>query len=144
MNNANFLRNTVDLVKQIETRFLELGARLFQIRERRFWESAYDSFEDFLEAAKISAGNASMLAAIHKTYVVDGGVSMERLASVGYSNLYAAIPLIERDGVDKAVEKARLLTRAELREEVREEKHGECAHAETIHICSTCHKRIEK
>lgn len=143
MNNATFLRDTIDLVRSIETRFLELGARLFSIKERKLWEATYDSYEEFLERAKVSPGNASMLAAVHKAYVVDGGISHTKLSQVGYSNLYAAIPLIEKDGTDKAVEKAKLLTRAELKEEVRETKHGECAHTETIHICSTCHKRIE-
>lgn len=143
MNNTNFLRDTVDLVRQIETRFLELGARLFQIRERNLWKDTYESFQEFLDSAKVSKGNASMLAAIHKAYVVDGGVSHDKLAQVGYSNLYEAIHLIEKDGVHQAVEKARLLTRAELKEEVRERDHGECAHEETVKICSTCHKRVE-
>jgi hypothetical protein len=143
MNNANFLRDTVDLVKQIETRFLELAARLFQIHSRQLWQGTYETYQEFLDTAKVSKGNASMLEAIHETYVVNGGVSHERLARVGYSNLYAAIPLIESKGVEKAVEMARTLTRSELKEEVREDKHGECGHTEIIQICATCHKRIE-
>lgn len=142
-NPADFLRDTIDLIRQIETRFLELGARLFQIRENRLWENTYDSYQEFLDSAKISKGNASMLAAIHKAYVIDGGVTHEKLAQVGYSNLYAAIPLIESDGIEKAVEKARLLTRDEIKQEVREELHGECEHPEVIQICTTCHKRMD-
>lgn len=142
-NPANFLRDTIDLVRQIETRFLELGARLYQIREHKLWEETYDSFQEFLDSAKISKGNASMLAAIHKAYVIDGGVSHEKLAQVGYSNLYAAIPLLESEDVETVVNKAKLLTRDEIKQEVREEKHGECEHKETVVICSTCHARIE-
>lgn len=142
-NSTNFLRDTVDLVRQIETRFLELGARLFQIRQNEIWKGTHDSFQEFLDSAKISKGNASMLAAIHKAYVVDGGVSHERLSKVGYSNLYAAIPLIEAEGIDNTVEKARLLTRDEIKQEVREEAHPDCKHPEFIEICTTCHKRLE-
>lgn len=146
MDSANYLRDTIDLVKQIETRFLELGARLYQIRKHKFWGSTYESYEEFLDASKISPGNASMLAAIHEHYVIKGGVSHEKLSSVGYSNLYFAIPLIEKDGVEKAVEKARLLTRSELRDEVREEKHGPHTHDlgdRRWASCNTCGKLIE-
>jgi len=143
MNTTNFLRDTVDLVRQIETRFLELGARLFQIRENEMWKEQYESFQEFLDAAKISKGNASMLAAIHKAYVIEYGISHEKLAKAGYSNLYAAIPLLGNTDVNTVVAKAQMLTRDELKEEVREEKHGECAHEETINICSSCHRRIE-
>lgn len=143
MNPANFLRDTVDLVKQIETRFLELAARLWQIKENKLWESTYDSYQEFLDSAHISKGNASMLTAIHKAYVIDGGVSHTKLAQVGYSNLYTAIPLIENEGIEKTVEMAKTLTRDEIKESVREEKHGECKHPETITICSTCHKRVD-
>ncbi len=139
---ANFLRETIDLVRQIETRFLELGARLFQIQTKELWKDSYDTYNEFLETAKISPGNASMLTAVHKAYHLEGGITHAKLSKTGYSNLYAAIPLIEKDGVEKAVEKAQLLTRAELKEEVREHKHGECKHEEKVTICSTCHVRL--
>lgn len=143
MNSANFLRDTVDLVRQIETRFLELGARLFHIQDKELWRDSYEAYNEFLEVARITPGNASMLASIHKHYVIDGGIPHEKLAKAGYSNLYSAIPLIARDGVETAVEKARLLTRAEIKEEVREEKHGDCSHEKTIKICANCHQRVE-
>lgn len=143
MNPTIYLRETVDLVRQIESRFLELAQRLFNIKEKEIWKQDYDSFQDFLDTTKISKGNASMLMAIHKAYVVDGGMTHAKLAKAGYSNLYEAMPLIERDGVEKAAEIARTLTRSEIKDEVREEKHGECAHPEIIKICATCHKRVE-
>ena len=139
--NADFLRETIDVVRQLETRFLELGSRIFKIRTEKLWEGTYDSFNEFLDAAHLTPGNASMLATVHEFYVLKGGVSHERLAGAGYSNLYTAIPLIEKDGIDKTVEKARLLTRSELNDEVRESKGTECEH-ELITICSKCHKRI--
>lgn len=111
-------------MKQIETRFLELGARLYRIREEKLYIGTYDSFQEFLDAAHINPGHASILAKIHKFYVVDGGQKQEQLAGIGYSNLYEAIPLIEKDGVAKAVVKAETLTRAEIKDEVREERHG--------------------
>lgn len=143
MNTSNFLRETIDLVKQLETRFLELGARLYQIRTKEMWKEMYDSYQEFLDVAKISPGNASILASVHEHYVVNGGMKQEKLIGAPYSTLYEAIPLIERDGVEKVVAKAKLLTRAEIKEEVREEKHGECEH-ELITICGRCHKRVHE
>lgn len=121
---TDYVRETIDLVKQIETHFLELGARLYKIREEKLYLGTYDSFQEFLDAAHINPGHASILAKIHKFYVIDGGQKQEQLAGIGYSNLYEAIPLIEKDGITKAVVKAETLTRAEIKDEVREEKHG--------------------
>jgi hypothetical protein len=124
MTPIEYVRETIDLVKQIETRFLELGARLYKIREEKLYIDTYSSFQEFLDAAHIKAGNASMLAKIHRVYVVEGGRTNQELAGIGYSNLYEAIPLIERDGFDATVIKAETLTRSEIIDEVKEQKHG--------------------
>jgi len=119
-----FVRETVELVKSIETRFLELGARLYKIREEKLWVGAYYSFNEFLCDLKLTPGNASILASVHKHYVLDGGIAIESLAGVSYSNLYEAIPLIVKEGATSAAVKAETLTRAEIKEEVQEKKLG--------------------
>lgn len=124
MSPDNFVRETIDLIKQIETRFLELGSRLYRIREEKLWVGTYDTYNDFLEVAGVTPGNASMLASIHKSYIVDGGMNMKQLAGVPYSNLYEAIPLIEKEGVESAAVKASTLTRSEVKDEVKEVKFG--------------------
>lgn len=141
MNEKEFITDTINLVRQIETRFLELGARLYTIKEKEMWKDNYESFQDFLIDAKINPGNASILVSIHRKYIVEGGQEQEKLAGIGYSTLYEAIPLIEKRGVTEVVEMARTLTRTEIKDEVRESKHGECAH-EPITICGKCKKRI--
>ena len=128
MKPVDFVRETIDLIKSIENRFLELGARLYKIREEKLWSSTYDSYQEFLDVAKINPGNASILAKIHQHYVVEGKQKQKDLAGIGYSNLYEAIPLIERDGIETAVVKANTLTRSEIKDEVREQKHGEHEH----------------
>ncbi len=128
MKPTDFVRETIDLVKQIETRFLELGARLYRIREEKLWENTYTSYQEFLDSAHINPGHASILASIHKHYVVDGGVQFKTLQGVGYSNLYEAIPLIEKEGIDNAIVKAATLTRSEIKDEVRDGHHGEHPH----------------
>lgn len=122
--NEEYLRTTRELVTSIQTRFLELGARLFKIREEKLWQGSFDSYVDFLDSARIGEGQASIFASIYKNYVLDGGIDMQRLAQIGYSNLHKAIPLIEREGVEVAVVKAQTLTREEIKDEVREAEHG--------------------
>ncbi len=145
-NGANFLRETIDLVKQIETRFLELGARLFNIRDKQLWSETYDSYEDFLDTAHISHSNASILASIHRHYVVEGKIPQTKLAGIGYSNLYEAIPLIEKEGIKSAMAKAETLTRAEIKDEVRDKKHGVHHHVlgnERWAACEKCGKFVK-
>lgn len=140
MNPTEYVRQTIDLVKQIETRFLELGARLYRIREKKLWSDSYDSYFDFLDAAQINQSLASRLYAIHKYYVVEGGKKMETLDGIGYSNLYTAIPLIEERGIDAAVIAADTLTRGEIEDEVRDEKHGDHRHKVGVDRWGNCEK----
>lgn len=146
MKPAEFVRETIDLVKQIETRFLELGARLYRIREEKLYAATYDTYYDFLEAAHINQTMASMLYGIHQHYIVNGGRTQEELAGIGYSNLYKAIPLIESKGVKKAVMSAKTLTRGDIEDEVREVRHGNHRHVvgtERWGACEKCGKFVK-
>ncbi len=139
---ATYLRETIDLVKQIETRFLELGARLYRIQEDQMWQGEYDSYGEYLDATGLKRPFASVLTTIHRVYVVERGVRPVELAEAGYAKLYDAIPLLENNDTAAVVAKAQLLSRGEIKEEVREEKYGDCQHRETITICAHCHKRV--
>ncbi len=124
LNPANYLRDTIDLTKQIETRFIELAARLYRIKEERLYEGSYEYFNDFLEVAKINPAQASKLISIHRVFIEEGNQTKERLAQIGYSNLYTAIPLVETQGVEMAVVKAETLSRSELTDEIKEKTYG--------------------
>lgn len=128
MKPTEYLRETIDLVKSIETRFLELGARLYKIKEEKLYVGTYDNFQEFLSTANITFGHASKLMAVHRHYVVENQIEPQKLAQVGASNLYEAIPFIESDGVKMAVAKAQTLSRSEILEEKRQNKHGEHIH----------------
>lgn len=141
-SNKQFLKETKGLVKYIETRFLALADRLYQIQERELWKGEYDSFGDFVDEAGLQRPFASKLIAIHKNYVIDAGIASTQLSDAGYQKLYDAIPLIEKEGVKQVVTMARTLSLSELRENIREERHGICAHEQTITICAGCHKRV--
>lgn len=145
MTKADYLRNTIDLVKQIETRYLELGRRLYRIRTQELWKGEYENYQEFLDTARINISDASKSFSIHKSYIVEGGMTMAQLRGIGYSNLYEAIPLIERDGVETAVTKAETLTRDEIKDEVRDERHGAHRHkvgTERWGACEKCGKMV--
>lgn len=145
MNAPEYLRATAELITSIQTRFLELGARLYKIHEEKLWQGSYDSYPEFLESARISESQASIFANIHKYYVLEGGIQEDRLALIGYSNLHQAMPLIEKEGVESAVVKALTLTRSEIRDEVREAEHGIHAHVlgdAHFAFCTECKKLV--
>ncbi len=124
----NFILETIELVHSIETRFIELGRRLYKIKTETLWKDDYSSYQAFLEDAKVKPANASILANIYQTYVIEGGVLEESLAGIGYSNLYQAIPLIGKQTARNVVEIARNLTRGEIQDEVIEAKVGKHDH----------------
>ena len=128
MKPTEFLRDTVDLVKSIETRYLELAQRLYRIKEEKLYLGTYETFQEFLTTANITFGHASKLMAVHKNYVIEHKVEPQKLAQVGATNLYEAIPFIGTDGVEMAVAKATTLSRSEIVEEKRQSKHGEHTH----------------
>lgn len=140
MKPVEYVRETIDLVKQIETRFLELGARLYHIREKNLWSGTYESYSEFLDSAHITRSTATMLYAIHKTYIVEGGKKPAELAGIGYSNLYRAIPLIEERGIEKTVAAVGTLSRDEIEDELRDKKHGTHTHRVGVERWGTCTK----
>jgi hypothetical protein len=145
MKPSEFLRETVYLVRNIETQFIELAMRLSKIRGQHMWKSGgYESFDEYLESAKISKGNASKLISVYENYLLPGKLEPKQLDGASYTTLYEAIPLIEEHGVTKVVEMVRTLTRSEIQDEIREDKHGVCRHEETIHICASCRKRVNE
>lgn len=128
MNPVQYVRDTIDLVHQIESRCIELGARLYNIRVKELWADTYDSYNEFLDTARITPTMASTLYNVHKTYVIDGGKKMESLKGIPYTSLYDAIPLIEKKGVDGAIVAASTLTRSDLRDNVKQMKYGRHLH----------------
>ena len=145
MNKTEYLRETIDLTKAIETRFLELGKRLYKIREEKLWLDSYNNYTEFLDTARINPAMASMLVSVYKGYVIEGGKDEEELRGIGYSNLYESLPLIESDGVNKALNKAKTLPRSDIKDEVRAMRHGEHTHdigTRRFGVCA-CGKFIE-
>lgn len=145
-NQETYVNETLVLVKHIESRFIELSERLYTIQNEKLWQSRYDSFNEFLEDAHITPGEASKLIKIFRTFVIENGVDHSKLSGIGYSKLYEVIPLVEKEGAEMAVTKASTLMRSEIQDEVRDKKYGVHDHVvgpERWGACSVCNKFIK-
>lgn len=144
---TNIIDHAIHLRNEVEVKFLELGKCLSEIEREKLWHGGFSSFAEFVERGlRMSKSNASMLISVYETYVQHYNVLPVKLSQVGYSNLYAAIPLLKDDNVEEVLEKAGTLSRRELLDEKREAKHGdhECAPDKevTLHPCVTCRKLL--
>lgn len=128
MKPADYLRDTIDVVKQIETRFFELGKRLWRINQEKMWQGEYDSFHQFLNEIGVNHGMATMLMKNYQYYILEGKQKPKDLIEVGYSKLYAAIPLIEQDGLSDTLVRTETLSRGEIIDEIKARKYGEHVH----------------
>ena len=142
-SNESYLKETISLRHNIEGAFLELGERLNNIRSKAIWRGKYESYEEFLEDIKITPTIASRLVTVYTVYVLEHKVPIKKLSAVGYSLLYTAIPLLKEGNALEVVAKASELSRRDLEDELRDEKHGECNHdgdMEDYKRCVTCGK----
>lgn len=130
---TNILEKAIKLRYDIETGFLLLGAYLHEIELNRLWEGTCSSFSEFVENdMKMSKGTVSKLIAVHLQYA---GVSPEKLKAAGYTNLYAAIPLLKDGSPDEVAEKAASLSRRSIESIVSESKHGEHDCEPDLNVC---------
>lgn len=141
----NYLKETIALQSQIEGAFLELGARLYRIRDEKLYEGEYESFDDFVITAKLSKATASKLITVYEKFVLEHNLPRKALASVGWSSLYTIAPYAgTKAKAIELVEKATLLTRADLEDSLRSEedthKHHNCKHTDTrlVRVCNEC------
>lgn len=115
---------------------------LHHIKQQELWKESHESFGQYVESeCHISQSFAAKLVKIYDHYVVAGGVSEQTLEGVDSERLYMALDL--PGTTHEQVEKARLLTRRELKAELHEKEGVDCPHPEIIRICAVCKQRVE-
>ena len=121
----NFLQETLVLKRNLESNFLELGARLQKIRDERLYEGIYDSFKEFLEEARLTESFASRLITVHNRFIAGFHMKPEELSDVGWSSLYQIAKHTEDEVEAKElVGLAKTLRRVDLEDELRERRTG--------------------
>jgi hypothetical protein len=136
----NLLDNTIALFKSFRSSMVTAMINLREIKETEQWRERFTSWGEFVESPDglgISQGFASKLITTANHYLIQGGISPEKLEGIDYERLYMARAL--PGSVEEQVEKARVLTRRELKEEKNEEEEHQ---HEPIQICKTCHIRL--
>lgn len=131
---SNLIVQTRDLLHAVRGSLIKVAQNLCEIRK----EISSENWGHFLEGQfGISESFASKLLTVNRVYLLEGGLSPEKLEGIDYERLYMAAKL---EGTpEENVEKARLLTRRELKEERNDEEPHE--HQE-IKICRICSVRL--
>jgi len=145
--NYDFCMETIALKSAIEGSFLELGKRLFTIREKEMYLPSYETFEEFSLELKMSRATVSKLVNIYQLFVLKFGIPETRLLQAGgWSNVAELLPVVNTKAqAIKWLEKAEALTRADLRIALTTKKTGidpaDCEHDKdffVLKICRTC------
>ena len=138
---------TIAFTKTIEASFLELGRRLKVIRDERLYEVSWEDFASYLmEFRNLSESSASKLINLYEVYVLRYAFPVKRIADVGgWSLLAEALPVIkDKQSAEHWLTQATLLTRTDLRREIKEAKTGKemrkCDHKKryVFSYCPTC------
>lgn len=107
---------------------------LHQIAAEELWSVKYSSFGEYLDECGISRSQASRLVSVYDHYYLKAGF---RNLDVDPEKLYLAAKL---EGTPREqIEKARVLSRAELKEQDVFEKTGKEHTCEFY--CKTCHRK---
>ena len=142
----NFCNETLSFKNDIEVSFLELGARLQEIRDKALYADQWEDFASYLmEFKNLSEASASKLINIYQRFVIEYGVPRKLIGEAGWTSLAETLPIVKnkKDAMDW-VERAILLTRTDLRREIKEAKTGklmaQCDHKKyyLLKVCEDC------
>lgn len=149
VQHVKFLKETIDLKREIEINYVELGKRLLQIRDHELYLANHESFNEFLEELKISPATASKLISIYVIFVLNFGFKpMEIGEAGGWSVVAEGIGVVKTKKQAKSfLHEAKHLTRNDLRITLTERKTGKdqykCRHKDyyMIRFCRDCKNR---
>lgn len=138
------LRTAAEYFQTARTHIYAGAKLLYEIDQTNAWEGKYSSFSEYVEQeCQLSRGFASKLLQAWKYYVIDGGVSHDKLVGIDAEKLYLALRLPSGSPEDKLL-KAREWNRDDLRAELSTTDGMECQHPEEKHVilCGKCSRRI--
>ncbi len=115
---------------------IRAAQKLHDVKATGWWKESAASWGEYVESELgISPGFASKLDTLYTAWVLNAGLSQDKLAGIDYEKLYLAVPQLENSPAEEVLERARTLTRRELRETRNEEAPHE---HEFIEACSIC------
>lgn len=148
--NQQFCQETLALKNNIEVNFLELGKRLAVIRDEEKFYPQWENWADYCDEAKLSESTASRLIGIYQKFVVDFGISPQKIVDAGgWSRAAKILPMSKsKEQVEELLHKSSLMTQTDFFRTLAETKNGvdqrTCRHDFVeVHLksCRLCHLR---
>lgn len=146
-----FCLEALDLKKNIECDFIELGMLLSKIKEFRYYEAGWSSWEEYVMELKMSEASISRLVRIYEVFILRFKFAPAQLAPIGWANVAELLPQIKettpRNDVQGWLGEMVNLPRQDVRRAIIERKTGismaDCKHKDTytIKICRGCGDR---
>ena len=126
--NEKYLEKTKELKETIERSFLYLGERLLKIRNERLFLPSYEAFWCYTEEElKLSESTCSRLINVFQRFILEWGVSPEKVISIGGWNEAYLISKVAKNKkeAEDMLDKYALMPPSEARKDMAELKAGE-------------------
>lgn len=147
LTSQDFCQDTIELKRHLEGGFIDLGRRLYQIKQKEMWyDAGWSSFDEFTAELKMSPANCSKLISVYEKFVLEYNIPEQKLIEIGsWSSLYSIGAKTEtKEEAEDWIDKARLMRREDIQSELKSKSVGEHTHEwSEIHIrqCSICGER---
>lgn len=133
----------------IESQYWILAEMLYRIKNESRYLSGWESWNEYCMEFGMSQSSIDRLVKVHQVFRVDADISVKELKEVkGWAILSEALPAIHNSkDARKWLEKSKVLTLKDMRDEVKESRTGilqtSCIHpnAYVIRICPDCGER---
>lgn len=143
---------TLELKRNLEIGFLDLGRRLKDIAKGKLWAGKWDSWEEYLADLQISPASASKLVRIYSLLIEEHGFDPRQIAAAGGWTVVAEIlpEIKDRREAEEWLHLAGSLSRVDLRRTLTERRKGSnmltCRHEHTflLRICPDCGLRTRE
>lgn len=138
---TTILKDCADCFSKARQNLMEGAKLLYQIQEHKLFEGRFDSFGEYVEQElQISQSFAAKLCKAFHFYAIEGGYSIKELQGIDSEKLYLSMNL--PGNTEEKLEKAKLLSRSEIKAELGVREGRECEHLTKITICANCHLRV--
>lgn len=150
--NLIYCKDAISLKTSLEQGFIKLGEYLYNIKKKALYEPNWTSWEEYREELHMSENSVNKLVQIYSKLILAYNVSPDKIVNAGGPSVIAdLLPILNsKEQAEEWLEKASLLTRKDLRDEIKEEKTGVpmqlCKHKNTytITVCRGCGIRMEE
>lgn len=151
IQNYKLCTDAIKLKNHIESDFMVLAESLYKIKTQELYKPSWSSWDEYREELKMSENSVNKLIQIHSKLVVEYKIDDQKIVSAGGPSVLAdLLPILNnKEEAEDWLEKASVLTRKDLRDEITESKTGismrDCKHINTITIvvCRDCHLKME-